>query len=114
MSSIANDDVGYCFGTLSSWERPRCHSFVSGVLLRDLRLLFAVYIVRFTTDTLKCPQFFPPRIGRCLVRMIRLAVQVDTALDTETETLLATQWLERQVEHDVVPKQRLKVEEVAL
>jgi hypothetical protein len=46
--------------------------------------------------------------------MIRLAVQVGTALDTQTETLLATQWLERQVEHDVVPKQRLKVEEVAL
>jgi hypothetical protein len=46
--------------------------------------------------------------------MIGLAVQVGTTLDTQTEALLSTQWLERQIEHHVVPKQRFKVEKVAL
>jgi hypothetical protein len=83
-SSTANDDVGYCSWTFASWERPRCHSFISKPAPRDLRLLIAVYIVRFTTDTLKRPQFFPPRIDRSLVGVIGLAVQVRTALDTQT------------------------------
>lgn len=102
-SSTANDDGAYCSATFSSWERPRCHSFISSLAPRDLRLLIAIYIVRFVTDTLKGPQFFPPGVHPAFVRVIRLAVQIGTTLGTQPAAFLSAQGLEWQVEHHIVP-----------
>jgi hypothetical protein len=40
-SSTVNDDVEYCSETFASWERPRCHSFISNLL----REIFDCYLL---------------------------------------------------------------------
>src|SRR5918995_6664994 len=77
-------------------------------------MLLASHIVRFCIPTLKAAQWLPSRVDPAFVSVLRIAVQVGATLRTQPTTVLPTQRLERQIDHYVVTKQRLEVQQVTL
>jgi hypothetical protein len=99
------------------WDR-RCR-----VLLRDIRrfgtatinLLVLVHLLMRSRLVVR-PRLksCPPRIDRGVVAVLRILVQVGPAFGTQTQTVRATQRLERQIQHDRIAQHRLEVEQVTL
>jgi hypothetical protein len=77
-------------------------------------MLLASHIVGFCIPTLKAAQFLPSRVDPAFVSVFRIAIQVGATLRTQPTAILPTQRLERQIDHHVVTKERLEVQEVTL